>query len=238
MLRIVVLCTAKLPRDRPSMRDALTMLGEAKPRRKSGSSAAAAGNGATVAVAAALGLPTPSSSTAPSTRRRRRSLWPLGTALIVGDKHNCRHGALASEKPRRRCEVGARCCRFALRRVAGASNDGAPLLPSALGGATKAWPPCYQRRSPACAARRCRRGTREQRQPCKAREGDPLSDLIRHARSSWPPSVSSLGGARCRVDESNRRQPYTAAYLDARCWRSSSSSQRSARTDGQGVAEI
>lgn len=38
VLRIAVLCTAKLPRDRPSMRDVLTMLGEAKPRRKSGSS--------------------------------------------------------------------------------------------------------------------------------------------------------------------------------------------------------
>ncbi|KAL0461064.1 UNVERIFIED_CONTAM: MDIS1-interacting receptor like kinase [Sesamum latifolium] len=35
VLRIAVLCTAKLPRDRPSMRDVLTMLGEAKPRRKS-----------------------------------------------------------------------------------------------------------------------------------------------------------------------------------------------------------
>jgi serine/threonine protein kinase len=39
VLRIAVLCTAKLPRDRPSMRDVLTMLGEAKPRRKSGSTA-------------------------------------------------------------------------------------------------------------------------------------------------------------------------------------------------------
>ncbi|KAJ3683113.1 hypothetical protein LUZ60_013340 [Juncus effusus] len=38
VLRIAVLCTAKLPKDRPSMRDVLTMLGEAKPRRKSGSS--------------------------------------------------------------------------------------------------------------------------------------------------------------------------------------------------------
>lgn len=35
VLRIALLCTAKLPRDRPSMRDVLTMLGEAKPRRKS-----------------------------------------------------------------------------------------------------------------------------------------------------------------------------------------------------------
>lgn len=38
-LRVAVLCTAKLPRDRPSMRDVLTMLAEAKPRRKSGSAA-------------------------------------------------------------------------------------------------------------------------------------------------------------------------------------------------------
>lgn len=35
MLRIALLCTAKLPKDRPSMRDVITMLGEAKPRRKS-----------------------------------------------------------------------------------------------------------------------------------------------------------------------------------------------------------
>ncbi|KAA8538967.1 hypothetical protein F0562_025659 [Nyssa sinensis] len=35
VLRISLLCTAKLPRDRPSMRDIITMLGEAKPRRKS-----------------------------------------------------------------------------------------------------------------------------------------------------------------------------------------------------------
>ncbi|KAL7151661.1 hypothetical protein ABFS83_04G046200 [Erythranthe nasuta] len=34
VLRFAVLCTAKLPKDRPSMRDVLTMLGEAKPRRK------------------------------------------------------------------------------------------------------------------------------------------------------------------------------------------------------------
>ncbi|XP_072989453.1 uncharacterized protein [Typha latifolia] len=40
VLRIAVLCTARLPKDRPSMRDVLTMLGEAKPRRKSGSSTA------------------------------------------------------------------------------------------------------------------------------------------------------------------------------------------------------
>ncbi|KAL7126742.1 hypothetical protein ABFS83_14G207600 [Erythranthe nasuta] len=37
VLRIAVLCTAKSPKDRPSMRDVLTMLGEAKPRRKSSS---------------------------------------------------------------------------------------------------------------------------------------------------------------------------------------------------------
>ncbi|KAL2455550.1 Leucine-rich repeat receptor-like protein kinase PXL2 [Forsythia ovata] len=37
VLRIAILCTAKLPKDRPSMRDVLTMLGEAKPRRKSSS---------------------------------------------------------------------------------------------------------------------------------------------------------------------------------------------------------
>ncbi|KAH9785160.1 MDIS1-interacting receptor like kinase 1 [Citrus sinensis] len=37
VLRIAFLCTAKLPKDRPSMRDVITMLGEAKPRRKSSS---------------------------------------------------------------------------------------------------------------------------------------------------------------------------------------------------------
>lgn len=37
VLRIALLCTAKLPKDRPSMRDVLTMLAEAKPRRKSSS---------------------------------------------------------------------------------------------------------------------------------------------------------------------------------------------------------
>ncbi|KAI4978745.1 hypothetical protein ZWY2020_015498 [Hordeum vulgare] len=58
VLRIAVLCTAKLPRDRPSMRDVLTMLGEAKPRRKSGSSAAAAAGGGNVAaMAVALAAP-------------------------------------------------------------------------------------------------------------------------------------------------------------------------------------
>ncbi|KAH7543338.1 hypothetical protein FEM48_Zijuj02G0173700 [Ziziphus jujuba var. spinosa] len=35
VLRIALLCTAKFPKDRPSMRDIITMLGEAKPRRKS-----------------------------------------------------------------------------------------------------------------------------------------------------------------------------------------------------------
>ncbi|KAL6982562.1 hypothetical protein U1Q18_041012 [Sarracenia purpurea var. burkii] len=35
VLRIALLCTANLPKDRPSMRDVITMLGEAKPRRKS-----------------------------------------------------------------------------------------------------------------------------------------------------------------------------------------------------------
>ncbi|KAJ8770172.1 hypothetical protein K2173_011507 [Erythroxylum novogranatense] len=35
VVRIAILCTAKLPKDRPSMRDVITMLGEAKPRRKS-----------------------------------------------------------------------------------------------------------------------------------------------------------------------------------------------------------
>jgi hypothetical protein len=43
VLRIAVLCTARAPRDRPSMRDVITMLGEAKPRRKSGSSGTASG---------------------------------------------------------------------------------------------------------------------------------------------------------------------------------------------------
>ncbi|WOH01814.1 hypothetical protein DCAR_0521199 [Daucus carota subsp. sativus] len=37
VLRIAILCTAKFPKDRPSMRDVITMLGEAKPRRKSSS---------------------------------------------------------------------------------------------------------------------------------------------------------------------------------------------------------
>ncbi|KAK9726440.1 hypothetical protein RND81_05G215400 [Saponaria officinalis] len=38
VLRIALLCTAKQPKDRPSMRDVITMLGEAKPRRKSSAS--------------------------------------------------------------------------------------------------------------------------------------------------------------------------------------------------------
>ncbi|MQM12320.1 hypothetical protein Taro_045238 [Colocasia esculenta] len=48
VLRIAVLCTARSPKDRPSMRDVLTMLGEAKPRRKSSS------NSSAVVVATAL----------------------------------------------------------------------------------------------------------------------------------------------------------------------------------------
>ncbi|KAH6809985.1 Leucine-rich repeat transmembrane protein kinase family protein [Perilla frutescens var. frutescens] len=43
VLRIALLCTAKLPKDRPNMRDVVTMLGEAKPRRKS--SCNSGGNG-------------------------------------------------------------------------------------------------------------------------------------------------------------------------------------------------
>ncbi|XP_010550315.1 PREDICTED: leucine-rich repeat receptor-like protein kinase PXL1 [Tarenaya hassleriana] len=35
VLRIALLCTAKLPKDRPSIKDVIIMLGEAKPRRKS-----------------------------------------------------------------------------------------------------------------------------------------------------------------------------------------------------------
>ncbi|XP_051120181.1 MDIS1-interacting receptor like kinase 1-like [Andrographis paniculata] len=35
VVKIALLCTAKLPKDRPSMRDVVMMLGEAKPRRKS-----------------------------------------------------------------------------------------------------------------------------------------------------------------------------------------------------------
>ncbi|KAK8717926.1 hypothetical protein V6N13_045176 [Hibiscus sabdariffa] len=37
VVRIALLCTAKHPKDRPSMRDVITMLGEAEPRRKSSS---------------------------------------------------------------------------------------------------------------------------------------------------------------------------------------------------------
>ncbi|KAL6002203.1 hypothetical protein ACLOJK_037651 [Asimina triloba] len=37
VLRIALACTARYPKDRPPMRDVLTMLGEAKPRRKSSS---------------------------------------------------------------------------------------------------------------------------------------------------------------------------------------------------------
>ncbi|XP_010433191.1 PREDICTED: MDIS1-interacting receptor like kinase 1 [Camelina sativa] len=37
VLQIALLCTTKLPKDRPSMRDVISMLGEAKPRRKSNS---------------------------------------------------------------------------------------------------------------------------------------------------------------------------------------------------------
>lgn len=35
VLKIALLCTAKLPKERPSMRDIIAMLGEAKPTRKS-----------------------------------------------------------------------------------------------------------------------------------------------------------------------------------------------------------
>ncbi|OEL33457.1 MDIS1-interacting receptor like kinase 1 [Dichanthelium oligosanthes] len=42
VLRIAVLCTAKSPKDRPTMRDVVTMLSEAKPRRKSSSATVAA----------------------------------------------------------------------------------------------------------------------------------------------------------------------------------------------------
>lgn len=37
VLRIALICTAKLPKDRPSMRDVISMLEEARPRRKSSS---------------------------------------------------------------------------------------------------------------------------------------------------------------------------------------------------------
>jgi serine/threonine protein kinase len=54
VLRIAVLCTARAPRDRPSMRDVITMLGEAKPRRKSGSSGTASGKDKDSSAAAAV----------------------------------------------------------------------------------------------------------------------------------------------------------------------------------------
>ena len=69
VLRIAVLCTARAPRDRPSMRDVITMLGEAKPRRKSGSSGAASGkdgaSAAAVAPAVAVDKDRPVFSTTP-----------------------------------------------------------------------------------------------------------------------------------------------------------------------------
>ncbi|KAI3734591.1 hypothetical protein L6452_14062 [Arctium lappa] len=37
VLRIALICTARLPKDRPSMRDVVSMLEEARPRRKSSS---------------------------------------------------------------------------------------------------------------------------------------------------------------------------------------------------------
>ncbi|KAK6940604.1 Leucine-rich repeat [Dillenia turbinata] len=40
VLRVALLCIAKLPKERPSMRDVITMLGEAEPRRKSSSNSA------------------------------------------------------------------------------------------------------------------------------------------------------------------------------------------------------
>ncbi|CAN6335643.1 unnamed protein product [Urochloa humidicola] len=42
VLRIAMLCTAKSPKDRPTMRDVVTMLGEAKPSHKSSSATVAA----------------------------------------------------------------------------------------------------------------------------------------------------------------------------------------------------
>ncbi|TVU33674.1 hypothetical protein EJB05_25507, partial [Eragrostis curvula] len=66
VLRIAVLCTARAPRDRPSMRDVITMLGEAKPRRKSGSSATAnAKEGAVVVAATVVDKDKPVFSTTP-----------------------------------------------------------------------------------------------------------------------------------------------------------------------------
>nr|CAD1840890.1 unnamed protein product [Ananas comosus var. bracteatus] len=63
VLRIAVLCTAKLPKDRPSMRDVLTMLGEAKPRRKSGSSGG--GSGGTAVASNVVDKDKPVFSTSP-----------------------------------------------------------------------------------------------------------------------------------------------------------------------------
>jgi serine/threonine protein kinase len=54
VLRVAVLCTARAPRDRPSMRDVITMLGEAKPRRKSGSSGTTSGKDKDSAAPAAV----------------------------------------------------------------------------------------------------------------------------------------------------------------------------------------
>ncbi|KAL2900305.1 MDIS1-interacting receptor like kinase 1 [Bienertia sinuspersici] len=44
VLRTALLCTTKVPKDRPSMRDVITMLGEAKPRRKSSSNSVTTAN--------------------------------------------------------------------------------------------------------------------------------------------------------------------------------------------------
>jgi serine/threonine protein kinase len=65
VLRIAVLCTARAPRDRPSMRDVITMLGEAKPRRKSGSSGAGKDAGSTAAAAVVVDKDKPVFSTTP-----------------------------------------------------------------------------------------------------------------------------------------------------------------------------
>lgn len=47
VLRIGLLCTAKFPKERPSMRDVMTMLEEAKPRRKSNSNSNSEGHSGT-----------------------------------------------------------------------------------------------------------------------------------------------------------------------------------------------
>ncbi|TKW38436.1 hypothetical protein SEVIR_1G114100v4 [Setaria viridis] len=65
VLRIAVLCTARAPRDRPSMRDVITMIGEAKPRRKSGSSGAGKDAGAAVPAAVVVDKDKPVFSTTP-----------------------------------------------------------------------------------------------------------------------------------------------------------------------------